>query len=91
MMVGVMPGIKFIEYEMQLEKGGTLFLYTDGVPEATNANNELFRTERMVEALNINPAGTPEEILTNVKSKVDEFVGEAPQFDDLTMLAITRK
>ena len=91
MMVGAMPGIPYNEYEMQLEKGGCLFLYTDGVPEATNADNVLFGTDRMIEALNIEPYADPENLLKNVKDKVDEFVGEAPQFDDLTMLAIIRK
>lgn len=91
MMVGAMPGIPYKEYEMKLEKGGCLFLYTDGVPEATNADNVLFGTDRMIEALNIDPKAEPEQLLKNVKEKVDEFVGDAPQFDDLTMLAITLK
>lgn len=65
-----------------------LFLYTDGVPEATNANEELFGLERMTAALNTDLSANPEQLLSNVKSAVDAFVGEAPQFDDLTMLAI---
>ena len=76
---------------MQLEKGGCLFLYTDGVPEATDAGFELFGLERMLDALNINPDGKPTTILANVKQATDEFVGDASQFDDLTMLAITLK
>ena len=88
MMVGCMPDIKYFEYEMQIEKGGCLFLYTDGVPEATDANKCLFGTDRMLDALNKAPKASPEELLNNVKAATDEFVGEAPQFDDLTMLAI---
>ena len=74
---------------MQLEKGGCLFLYTDGVPEATNADCELFGTDRMLEALNKDPGASPEVLLSNVKSAVDDFVKDAPQFDDITMLAVT--
>ena len=68
--------------------GSKLFLYTDGVPEATNAENELFGTDRMIEALNVNPAAKSKEILDNVRSAVDGFVKEAEQFDDLTMLCM---
>ena len=85
--VGVMPE-KYNEYEIKLEKGDIVFVYTDGLPEATNSELKMFRTERMVEALNSAPDGTLSELLQTVKSRVDEFVGEAPQFDDLTMLAI---
>ena len=88
MMVGAMQGINYKEYELTLGKGECLFLYTDGVPEATNADNELFGTDRMIDALNKEPMADPDKLLENVKKSVDEFVGEAPQFDDLTMLAI---
>ena len=86
--IGGMEGMKFKEYEIVLGAGDVLFLYTDGVAEATNAENELFGTGRMLEALNKNKDAGPEEILSAMKSDVDEFVGEAPQFDDLTMLAV---
>lgn len=87
--IGGMDGMRYKEYEFTLEKGGTLFLYTDGVAEATNAENELFGTDRMLTALNQDPNAVPKELLTNMKKAVDEFVGEAPQFDDLTMLGVT--
>ena len=87
-MVGYMDGIRFKEYELQLTKGSKLFLYTDGVAEATNANEELFGTDRMIEALRTAEDGSPKEILAAVNAAVDEFVGDAPQFDDLTMLCI---
>ena len=86
--LGGMDGIKFKEYELTLEKGSKVFIYTDGVPEATNAENELFGTERMVEALNLDPAASPEDLLKNVRNAVDGFVKDAEQFDDLTMLCI---
>ena len=86
--MGGMEGVKYKEYELHFEPGTKLFVYTDGVPEATNANEELFGNERMLEALNQIADGTPEEILHHVREEVDAFVGEADQFDDLTMLCI---
>jgi sigma-B regulation protein RsbU (phosphoserine phosphatase) len=65
-----------------------IFVYTDGVPEATNANKELFGTERMIDALNTKGKVAPKEVLKNVRASVDEFVGNAEQFDDLTMLCL---
>lgn len=86
--IGGMEGMRYKDYEFTLEKGGTLFLYTDGVAEATNSKNELFGTDRMLEALNKAPDAPPKELLSNMKQSVDEFVGDAPQFDDLTMLSV---
>ena len=74
-----------------MQKGSKLFLYTDGVPEATNAKNELFGTDRMLQALNGDPAATPEMVLRRVRQAVDGFVMEAEQFDDLTMLCLEFK
>ena len=86
--IGGMEGVRYKEYEFLLEKGGTLFLYTDGVAEATNANNELFGTERMLTALNQDPQAAPKTLLSNMRQAVDAFVGDEPQFDDLTMLSV---
>lgn len=83
-----MDNLKYKDYEIILEKGDSLFIYTDGVPEATNSDNELFGTDRMLEALNSNPNGNCMEILENVQDAVDGFVKDAPQFDDLTMLCL---
>ena len=86
MAVAAMEDITFKEHGFELHPGDRIFVYTDGVPEATNAKNELFGTERMLEALNRDPSAAPEEQLKAVRESVDEFVGEAPQFDDMTML-----
>lgn len=86
--IGGMKGMRYKDYEFTLGKGDTLFIYTDGVPEATNADNELFGKERMIAVLNKNAQASPKELLTNIKKSVDDFVGEAPQFDDLTMLGL---
>ena len=86
--IGGMEGMKYRQYEIQMEKGDTLFLYTDGVPEATDKNNQLFGTERMLAALNISPDGSPKQILENVHRETDRFADGVQQFDDLTMLCI---
>ncbi|MBR6710625.1 MAG: SpoIIE family protein phosphatase, partial [Selenomonadaceae bacterium] len=91
LVIGGMDGIRYKEYELQMEPGAKLFLYTDGVPEATNAEMELYGTDRMIDALNEDPMAAPEQILQNVRTAVDAFVQEAEQFDDLTMLCIEYK
>ena len=91
LVVGAMDGLQYNEYEIQLNPGDRLFLYTDGVPEATNSNKELFGTDRMIDALNKNPNVSPKVILENVKGAVNDFVKEAEQFDDLTMLCLEYK
>ncbi len=84
--VAAMEGMRFKEHAFELHPGDSLFVYTDGVPEATNAKNELFGAERMLSALNIAPDRKPEAILKSVRESIDNFVGDAPQFDDITML-----
>ncbi|MEE3467524.1 MAG: SpoIIE family protein phosphatase [Eubacterium sp.] len=86
--VATMEGMPFKEHEFKLEPGDSVVVYTDGVTEATDANNELFGEDRLVESLNRDAAASPKKILKNIKEDIDEFVGEAPQFDDLTMLAV---
>ena len=86
--VGGMSSVRYREYEVQMEPGSKIFLYTDGVPEATDANTEMFGTDRMIEALNRDPAAAPEGVLKNVRTAVNEFVKDAEQFDDLTMLCL---
>ena len=86
--IGGMEDIQYREYELALTPGSKLFLYTDGVPEATNADNEMFGTARMLTALNQDPTASPEVIIKNVRSAVDCFVKNAEQFDDLTMLCV---
>lgn len=88
MMVGAMDFAVYKEYEIQLEPGDRLFLYTDGVPEATNAENEMYGMERELEILNRCKNDTPTETLSHIRADVDAFVKEAPQFDDLTMLIL---
>ena len=89
--IGGLADVCYREYELQLEKDDKLFLYTDGVTEATDEKGELFGTERMLGALNACADSSPREILTGVRDAVDAFVGEAEQFDDMTMLCLTYK
>ncbi len=86
LVIGAMPGIVYKEYELDLKPGDKLFLYTDGVAEATRGGEELFGTKRMLDALNKDPDADPAILLRNVRRAVDEFVGSDEQFDDLTML-----
>ncbi|MEE3377381.1 MAG: SpoIIE family protein phosphatase, partial [Lachnospiraceae bacterium] len=89
--LGAIDGASYKEYEIMLEKGTKLFQYTDGIPEAANTDDEMFGMERMIEALNEGPDATPEELLVNVREAVREFVGDAQQFDDMTMLCVEYK
>lgn len=88
--LGGMEDSKYSEYEFELGEGEALFVYTDGVPEATNEKEELFGTDRMLGILNQNPRADPEQKIGQIKTAIDEFVGEAPQFDDITMLFIKK-
>ena len=86
--IGGMEGVKYKDYEIQFEPGDKLFLYTDGVPEATNVEEEMFGTDRLLDALNTDVYAPVEEMLRNVRKAVSEFTPGAEQFDDLTMLGL---
>ena len=86
--VGGMDGVKYKDYELQLKPGDRLFVYTDGVPEATSLAEEMFGTDRMIDALNTDKYAPVEEMLRNVRRAVTEFTPGAEPFDDLTMLAM---
>ena len=89
--VGVFPDIEYTNYDIHLGRGDKLFVYTDGVPEATDMFDKLYTTGRMLEALNKYRDGSPQEILEGMNKSVKEFVGDRPQFDDLTMLGFELK
>ena len=89
--IGGMEDVHYKEYELQLEKGDTLFLYTDGIPEAVNTEETMFGTDRMLETLNANAGADPEKLIGAVSQAVTEFVGEADQYDDQTMLCLVYK
>lgn len=86
--VAAMEGMRFREYEFELYPGDSLYIYTDGVPEAMDNKNELFGNERMLTVLNEDPAASADELLSRIQERIDAFVGSAPQFDDITMLCL---
>ena len=91
MPLAAMEGMTYLRDSFELKVGDKLFLYTDGVPEATNASEEMYGMERLKKVLGEHALDKPEDILKAVRKDVDAFVGDAPQFDDLTMLAFERK
>ncbi len=86
--LGGMEGVRYREYELTLNPGASLFVYTDGVPEATDGNAQMFGTDRMIEALRRAQDESPKDLLAGVGSAVNAFVNGAEQFDDLTMLCV---
>ena len=86
--LGGMEGMKYKDYELQLNPGDALFVYTDGVPEANDAAGAFFGTDRLEEALNQAEPGHPKDILLKVKESVEAFAGGAEQFDDMTMMCL---
>ena len=88
--IGGMSGVAYKEYELKLEPGSKVFVYTDGVPEAMGGNGarEMFGTERMLAALNGEPEAPPKQIIARVRGALENFVKDAEQFDDITMLCI---
>ncbi len=89
LVLGVMTGVEHEEYEVQLQKGDSFFVYTDGAPDAANGAGEQFERERLLGALNEKKDARPEELLKNVRSDIDAFVADAEQFDDITLLGMT--
>ena len=88
LVLAAMEGTRYRENSIELKPGDTLFLYTDGVTEATDANNQLYGEERLISVLNNNKDSMPEKLLAAVNADINKFVGDAPQFDDITMLAL---
>lgn len=86
-----MEDMKYSSGSMMLEEGDKIFQYTDGVTEAMNISNELYGSQRLNDVLNVNKSKAPQEILAAVKQDIDEFAGEANQFDDITMLCLEFK
>lgn len=84
-----MEGIRYRRFEMQLAPGDTIFLYTDGVTEATDASQQLYGENRLLAMMNGQAGKSARDVCEAVKADVDAFVGEAEQFDDITMLCLT--
>jgi serine phosphatase RsbU (regulator of sigma subunit) len=89
MILAEFENIKMKEYEVQLEAGDQVFVYTDGVPEAVNEKLEQYGTDRMIEKLNKLKILYPQQILESMLRDIRNFAGAAEQFDDITMLGFT--
>ena len=86
-----MEGVRYRVNEIALSAGDRIFLYTDGVTEATNENNELYGEDRLVSFMNKSLELDQTKLLPKLKKDIDKFVGKAPQFDDITMLMFDYK
>ena len=86
-----MEGVRYRASELTLSPGDRLFLYTDGVPEATNTENQLYGEDRLLDFMKQKASAEATEFLPALKANIDEFVGDAPQFDDITMLMFDYK
>ena len=87
--IGVSKKAKFQIREFELHHGDSVFVYTDGVPEATGAEaKEMFGAERLTATLNEDADADPEQLIRRVHDAVDRFADNAPQFDDITMLCL---
>ena len=86
--LAALDGVQFKQHEFQLCPGDSIFVYTDGVTEATSSEKELFGTERMLESLNKEPDAEPDEILANVMGDINRFMDGEDQFDDITMMCL---
>ena len=85
--VSLVKKMRFREHDFEMHAGDRLFVYTDGVAEAMNLDRELYGTERLLTVLNSDPNASPQQVLENVTGGINTFVGDAEQFDDITMLS----
>ena len=83
-----MDGVRYRSGSLVMNDGDRIFQYTDGVTEATSSSNELYGMERLEKVLSDNTSCSPLDLLPKVKEDIDAFVGDAPQFDDITMLCL---
>ena len=89
LVLGAMKELDYSEYELSMDPGSSLFVYTDGLTEAVDPDQKMFGTDRIVEELNREPDRSPEEVLRGMKETVDEFVKGQESFDDLTMVGFS--
>ena len=89
--VGAFDGLEFQQDQLQLEQGDTLVMFTDGVTEATDAEFKEFGTERLDSILRQKADASCQQIVEAVRAGIKDFVGEAEQSDDITMLVVKRK
>ncbi|MBQ9063994.1 MAG: SpoIIE family protein phosphatase [Blautia sp.] len=88
LVLGAMKGVRYENTDFEMNPGDCVFVYTDGVTEAMDKDGELFGKKRMLAALNRDPHSSVRQLIKNVRADVSDFVGEADQFDDITMLCL---
>ena len=91
LVIGAIDDAQYSDYEIRMEPGSKIFVYSDGLPEANDEENNMFGMDRIIDALNADKEVSTEQILNNMSKAVDEFVKDAEQFDDLTMLCFEYK
>ncbi len=91
LMCGALDGIEYEDYTIRIQKGGALFLYTDGVAEAMSDNEEYYGLERLEKTLNIRKADSSREVIELVKRDVEDFARGVEQYDDITMACLMLK
>ena len=91
LVLGGLDDMVYRDYELKLEKGDSIFVYTDGVTEATDADSRLFGTGRLLDSLNRDQDAGVKEVLDEVLTGIRSFVKDAPQFDDITMMCLYYK
>ena len=86
--LGFLPGVEYTSYTLQLEPGAKLFVFTDGITDAVNNDEEQFSESRLIEVLNKHKDKSTEQVVESVSKALKDFVGDRPQFDDQTMLCV---
>ena len=86
-----MEGLAYTEHTIKLSKGDRIFVYTDGVTEATDLNETLFGEDRLLQAMKLTEKKSAPDTLKKIQEQINDFVGNAEQFDDITMLSFEWK
>jgi len=86
--LGILPFKDLDQGEISVEEGDLLVLYTDGIDEAMNLLRQGFGKERLIKVIEERSAETPEEFIKHCNEAIREFVGKAPQHDDMTLVVI---
>jgi sigma-B regulation protein RsbU (phosphoserine phosphatase) len=89
LVLGAMPGVRYLTHTVQLLRGDRLVLFTDGVTEAFNPTEELYGAQRLVDEVHVHGGGTPAALVERICGSVTNFAGNAPQSDDITLTVLT--
>jgi len=88
--LGILPGSEVPEVTISLDPGDILVLYTDGVIEAADNKQEMFGRERLIEVVQEHRHQPASQLVETINDAIAAFAGDAPQFDDLTVLVAKR-